>query len=199
MKRGLCVTQCLVVALAAVFLAGCGTVRETYPGRTATEQLLISTAADRAIDNLALAEVNGKKIFLDVSKLESNQGNDKHYVIERLSKAVLDNGGALVAKAEDSQVVLEVASGALSIDRRDFAFGIPSVPIPIPQVGTASTPEVNLFKIVFNHGKAKFLINAVDPTTRVKLWEVPIVYGKSRCNFWWLLLTGPYKWNDMPF
>jgi len=35
-------------------LAGCSTARESEPARTATEELLISTAVDRALDGLQL-------------------------------------------------------------------------------------------------------------------------------------------------
>jgi len=40
-------------AVLAALLAACSSVRETQPGRTATEQLLFSAAADRAADQFA--------------------------------------------------------------------------------------------------------------------------------------------------
>jgi len=40
--------------LSALALSGCSTMRETAPDRSAREQLLISTAADRAAERLNL-------------------------------------------------------------------------------------------------------------------------------------------------
>ena len=184
------------VLLAVIGLTvGCGTVRETLPGRSATEQFLISTAADRAVDGLQLTPCEGKAVFIDPANLDAF---DKPYVLQRMRDGVLANGGRVVGKAEEAEVVLQIASGALSVNRRDYMVGLPSVPMPIPNVGTVQSPELALFKIVLSKGRAKLLVSAVDPKTGGRLWPVPTGYGLARTNFWWLLLTGPYKWTDVP-
>jgi len=78
------------VAVLAAALAGCGTVRETLPPRSAMEQLLISTAADRAVEELPTDWLVGKAGHLDISNLDCY---DKPYVVQRLREAVLDAGG----------------------------------------------------------------------------------------------------------
>lgn len=189
------------VVVSAIFVGlllltvGCGAVWETMPGRTAKEQLLISTAADRAVMQLSIERANGKTVFVDVTNLDSN---DKPYVVQRIRKAVLRNGGALAGKAADAQVILQVASGALSIDKRHYLVGIPAIPIPIPNAGTLLSPEISLFKIEMYKGKAKLLFSAIDPATNTQFWDLPTCYGRAYMNFWWFLFTGPYKTSDVP-
>ncbi len=170
-------------------------MRETLPGRSATEQLLLSTAADRCVTALPLAGCEGKKVFIQLENLDAF---DKPYVQQRLRASVLSAGGRMAEASKDADVVLEVASGALSIDRRDYLVGIPGLPIPIPSVGTFTTPELALFKIVLMKGKAKMLVTAVDPKEHSQLWEMPVEHGRARTNYWWLLFTGPYEWTDVP-
>ncbi len=176
----------------AVVLPGCGTARETVTERTATEQALISSAADRAINEAALDGCAARKIFIDAANLEAV---DKPYVVGRLQKAVLDKGGIL-AEAKDADVVLHIASGALATDESGFLFGVPALPIPIPGAGIFETPELSLFKIRHRSGRAKLLINAVDAKTQARLWESPITQGESKQTNLWLLMTGPYGWGN---
>ena len=51
----------------SLFLAGCTTQRATSPQRTATEELLISTAADRAAEKLADGIPTNIKVYLDTN------------------------------------------------------------------------------------------------------------------------------------
>jgi hypothetical protein len=186
---------CLTAAVAAIALPGCGTVRATTPARTATEQALISTAADRAVSVLKLDACNNKMVFVDMSKCEAI---DKGYLERRLHKAVLDHGGALAADAKGADLVLQVASGALSTNDRSYLFGIPAVPLPIPTAGqTLSLPELALFKLDRRRGKAKLLLNAVDPKTNKSVFTMPISYGDAHQAYMWVLLTGPYSWGDL--
>src|ERR1035441_4077829 len=61
---------------AAALLAGGGCTQTilTAPQRSATEQLLLSTAAERAIVSTNLSLFDGKKVFFDASYFESYDG-----------------------------------------------------------------------------------------------------------------------------
>ena len=54
-----------VPCLLALLCVGCKTVRETTPARTATEQLLLGTAADHATEDRFFQWLAGKKVFVD--------------------------------------------------------------------------------------------------------------------------------------
>jgi len=184
---------CLCILCAS---AGCGTVRETLPARSALEQFLISTAADRAAEKIPAEILDGRMVFIDTSNLDCY---DKPYVVQRIRQAVLHSGAHLATSREDAEIVLEAASGGLSINKRDYLLGIPELPLPIPFAGQAlKLPEVPLFKAVFSRGRAKLLFSALDPETNTQLYEVPVCYGKSLASEWWVLLFGPFGWSDLP-
>jgi hypothetical protein len=177
-------------------LAGCSSSRDTFPPRSATEQLLLSTAADRAVERLQVHWMRGKAIYVDDSHLEAY---DKPYVVERVRKEVLKNGGRLVEDRAQAAVVLQVASGALSVDTGDFLIGLPQITIPIPFGGQGLTlPEVAIFKIQSRVGKAKLLFNALDATTGAQVAPLPLAYGTAMRRFWWLLMAGPFDASDTP-
>lgn len=189
-----CVVLC--GALLAVMQCGCGTVRETLPGRSATEQLLISTAADRAVAGLPSQVFQGKAVFLDTTNLECA---DKAYVIQRMRAGLRQNGARLVDAKDQAELILEAGSGALSLDKRDSLFGVPSLPLPIPYAGeTLRLPEMPLWKIVTYRGKAKFLFSAVDPASGQQAVELPVCFGNSRESYWWVFIVGPIRSSDLP-
>lgn len=184
------------LAVALPVLIGCGQVRETLPARSAHEQLLISTAADRALERLPAGMLRGKRIWLDVSNLDAY---DRPYVVVALRRRLLAVGALLAKSAAEAEVVLEPASGALSINRREHLVGLPSIPLPVPFAGTPLTlPEVALFKAVYYRGRAKFIFAAYDPSTGEKAFDAPTCQGDSLSAFWWLLLFGPFEAGDLP-
>jgi len=179
-----------------VLLSGCGRVRQTLPARSAMEQFLISTAADRAVERIPAAQQKGRKVFVDVSSLECY---DKPYVTQRIRQAVLHGGGSLADSAEGAEVLLQVASGGLSINERNYLLGIPELPLPIPFAGEyLRLPELPIFKVIFFRGRAKLLFNAVDPASGEQLYQIPAAYGKSMNSYWWILFLGPFEWTDLP-
>jgi hypothetical protein len=185
----------LAIVSVVLCLAGCGRVQETLPPRSAMEQLLISTAGDRAVAGMPLGDLDGKAVFLDTANLDCY---DKPYLVQRLRHAVLDNGGRIAEKREEAQVVLQVASGSLSINKREFLLGLPAIPIPIPMAGTLELPELAIVKAVHHRGRAKLLVSAIDPKTNGAALELPVCYGKARNSNWWFLFLGPFEFNDLP-
>lgn len=139
--------------LGAVALSGCTTMRETQPDRTAREQLLISTAADRAAEKLNLKIPAGTRLFVDPQFVE---GTDSKYAIAAVRDRLLRNGARLVEKREQADAVVEVRAGALSMDEQQMLVGIPSWDVPVPLAGGAfKIPEVALYKEKERVGIAK--------------------------------------------
>jgi hypothetical protein len=144
---------------ALLMLSACTTVRETNPPRTASEELLISTAADRAADKLSPAIPNGTKVFVDAAYLD---GTDAKYATATMRDRLLRLGAHLMVDRKSADMVVELRSGALSIDQRSFLIGIPSFPVPIPLAGTLEFPEIALYKRVERKGIAKFAATGYD-------------------------------------
>jgi len=57
------VTLRLLPVLGLLTLGACASTTETYPSRTATEQLLVARAADTAVEGLTLPIPEGARIF----------------------------------------------------------------------------------------------------------------------------------------
>jgi hypothetical protein len=132
---------------------GCTTVRETSPQRTATEQLLISAAADQAAERLSLEIPRNSRVFVDATNFE---GTDGKYAIATLRDRLLRIGAQMAVDRSNSDVVVEIRSGALSLDEWQTLVGIPKFDVPIPLAGSFAFPEIALFKKRVRKGVAKF-------------------------------------------
>jgi hypothetical protein len=147
-------TRAIAIAvLAALAVGGCTSVKESDPARTATEQLLISSAADRAAQRLHLDIPPGAKVFVDAVNFE---GADGKYAVGAIRDHFLRSGMALVAERKEATAVVEIRSGALSIDSANLLVGIPKFGIPIPLTGELTFPEIALYKDSQRRAIAKF-------------------------------------------
>lgn len=148
----------LILCLAALPLAGCVTERDTQPPRTAAEQLLVSTAADRAARHMALDLPPGTRIFVDTRNFAGADAKDADakYAVASIEDRLLHQGMALMPDAKQADVIVALRAGALSIDERKLLFGIPAMAIPIPFAGAVPTPEIALYSLDTEKGIAKF-------------------------------------------
>jgi hypothetical protein len=147
------VVPAMLSLLGAFALSGCSSMRETAPDRSAREQLLISTAADRAAERLNLKIPAGTKLFVDAQYME---GADSKYAVAAVRDRLLLNGGRLVEKREQADAVVEVRAGALSLDEQKMLVGIPSWDVPVPLSGGAvKIPEIALYSEKERVGVAK--------------------------------------------
>ena len=146
---------------ALVALGACTSPRETSPQRSATEQLLTSTAVDRAVEGMDLKIPQGTKVFLDAGQLE---GSDGKYASGAMKDRLLRDGANLVGDRGKADAVVELRAGALSIDDRQTLVGIGSFDVPVPLAGEAAKiPEIALYKQKERVGVAK--IAAIGYTT----------------------------------
>lgn len=166
-----------VLLLPLVALAACSTERESLPARTATEQLLISKAADNASAGLTAGIPVGTKAFIDDSHFE---GTDSKYAVAAIRDSLLKQGVAIVDDKAKAQAIIDLRSGALSIDQNSLIIGIPSITIPIPLAGPFTTPELALYGSHQSKGVAKFGTAAYDAQTGVLEHSTGPVYGFSQ-------------------
>ena len=146
---------------AMLALGACTSSRETSPQRSATEQLLISTAVDRAVEGMDLKIPQGTKVCLDAGQLE---GSDGKYASGAMKDRLLRDGANLVGDRGKADAVVELRAGALSIDDRQTLVGIGSFDVPVPLAGEAAKiPEIALYKQKERVGVAK--IAAIGYTT----------------------------------
>lgn len=183
-----------IVCLIVLLVAGCSTERESDPARTATEQLLISTAADNAAGQINLDIKPGTKVFVDATNFD---GTDAKYAIALLRERVLRLGGQLVADRGASDTVVEIRSGALSVDKSETLVGIPHFDIPIPLAGPLGFPEIALYKKAQQQGVAKFAAIAYNTKDGKAQSISGAEFGASHVTDWTVLFFISWSTNDV--
>lgn len=184
-----------IIGLAlAILIAGCSTARHTQPSRTATEQLMISSAAERAAQRLTIGLTPGTTVFLNT---ETFEGYDQKYALGAIRSRILERGAYLVSERKDAAVVIEVRAGALALDQSDTLVGIPEMSIPIPLAGALTVPEIALFKRELERGIAKFAMVAYDGKTGELVASSGPVFGFSHRRKWVVLLFISWSSDDV--
>ena len=150
----------ITLGISSILIAGgCATSTKTNTARTASEQILLSSAIDRSLSNVHFNHVAEKSVFVDDKYLDSV---DKGYLIGSVRHKVLNAGGRLVAEAAKADIVLEVRSGGVGTDMEESFVGIPSLGLPGLPV---ELPEVKLISKDTQKGTAKIGIVAYNPAT----------------------------------
>jgi len=192
-KRNAARRLALAAMLGALLLGGCSTVRDTQPPRTATEEMLISTAADRAADALRPHFAPGEKVFVDATYFE---GTDSKYTISAIRDRLAHDGAHIVADRKSADMVVEIRAGAQSIDQNSLLIGIPSLNLPIPLTGQVQTPEVALFKRAREVGVSKIAATGYDAKDGVYAVTLGPDYGFSHLTDWTVLFFFSWKTQD---
>ena len=185
----------LGLALAVTALvAACTTERRTAPSRTASEQLMLSSAVDRAVQNLSLEVPHGALVFVDASWFE---GTDSRYAVAAIRERLLRRGARLTANREQADMVVEIRSGALSIDENALVVGIPQMDVPVPLAGTFALPEIALFKRDRRQGVAKFAAVGYDARTGELISVSDMDVGFSEQTQWSALFVLSWTTSDI--
>jgi hypothetical protein len=189
------ISRCLAATILGFLLTGCHSLNVSEPKRTATEQLLLSTAADRGLEDVNLAPLRGKKVFLEEQYFRSY---DQEYILGAIRELISKNGAFLVRKIDEADIIVEARSGGLGIDTRTSLFGIPALPIPIPFVGTLATPEIALYKAELHDSTGKFVLLAYDNKTGGYVHSTGSLAGKAYFNYYKVLGFFNWRSTDIP-
>lgn len=182
------------LACALALLAGCGTTRMSDSARTATEQLLISNAVDRAINEMNFQALSGKEIYFDPQYLRGV--TDEPYIESSLRQHLLASGCVLRSNREDAEYVVEARAGAVGTNRHDVLLGIPATTLPnmgLTPGQPTLIPEIPFAKSTQQKGVAKLAVFAYNQHTGQPVWQsgaFPIV---ATARDTWILGTGPFQ------
>src|SRR5438093_9823120 len=115
-----------LLAASSVAGGGCATIRVTDPPRSATEQFLQSEATRKAIDQLSAEALRDRKTYIDTSYLISAAypTPENLFLVAELRNRLLIGGVRLVETRDKAQVVLEIRSGGIGIDRYEYLLGL---------------------------------------------------------------------------
>jgi hypothetical protein len=184
-----------LLALAVLAVAGCSTANTTNPPRSVTEQLLLSTAADRAIRSTSLIDFRDKKVFLDQTYFDSY---DSKYVIGSIRDALSQAGALLEPAAGGADIIIEARSGGDSIDASDTLVGIAQTGLPIPLAGVLNVPELAIYKSTRQNAIAKFALLAYDAHSRGHVFSSGPIVGTAYNKYYKLLGIIQWTASDIP-
>jgi len=184
----------VIVLLGWPLVFGCGTTKWSDTKRTATEQLLISDAMDRAVAKMDFRAVAGKKVYLDSDPLRSV--TDASYLVSLLRQHMLASGCRLMEKRDDADYVIEVRAGAVGTDRREVTFGVPATKAlnALPVAASAPViPEMPLANKTEQRAVVKLALFAYNRNTGRPVWQSGTVPIESTAKNLWVLGAGPFE------
>jgi hypothetical protein len=183
--------QVSVLTLLACMLIGCGTTRMSDSKRTATEQLLVSQAIDRAVMRIDVRPLAGRKVFLETAFLDDL--DDGKYLESALRHQLMASGCLLAKDRDAADVVVEARAGAIGTDRSSVLLGIPATSVTLKGNET-STPELVLAKRSEQRGVAKLSVYAYERESGQPIWQSGEEHVASHARDRWLFGAGP--WQD---
>jgi hypothetical protein len=193
-RRSLLLAVCL-----AGFVAGCGTMKS----HIATEQLLISDAIERAVEQLDFSSLAGSTVYLDtqyMTKVTTQGFLNNDYIQSALRERLMASKCRLSENAADATYVVEVRVGALGTDAHEINYGIPaSQPITSTaailsgSVAVPALPEVSFAKKDERRGAATIHVFAYRRETMETVWQPEVAHGRSSAQSTWVLGAGPFE------
>ncbi|MFC7377857.1 DUF6655 family protein [Brevundimonas sp. GCM10030266] len=167
-----------VLPLALLGLAACASTTETNPSRTATEQLLLSRAADRAVEGLILPIPAGSRVFVDETYFKAESAP---YALSAIRGALSEAGYAIAPNKAEADAVMEVRAGALSLEQMRRVVGLPEMRVPINEsLNVVSIPELSIYSRRDRIGVAEFSGFLYEPRTGAPLGAVLPMTGDFR-------------------
>ena len=191
----------LTLALLAGLTSGCvNKQRMTQPAQSVGEQLLLSTAIDRTLSELdmeAIGRLKGFKVYLSTTYLKAL---DQEYLIGSLRDLLFSSGVLVVDDPEQAQMIVEMRSGANSLDSATVTAGIAEdQALPNPVTGApVALPELALFKKENNVSVTTVALVAYHADTRVHVFSSGTLLGGAYDRHYQILGLFRLRFTDVP-
>jgi len=191
----------LALALLAGLTSGCvNKQRMTQPAQSVGEQLLLSTAIDRTLSELdmeAIGRLKGFKVYLSTTYLKAL---DQEYLIGSLRDLLFSSGVLVVDDPVQAQMIVEVRSGANSLDSSTVTAGIAEdQALPNPVTGApVALPELALFKKENNVSVTTVALVAYHADTRVHVFSSGTLLGGAYDRHYQILGLLRLRFTDVP-
>lgn len=170
----------------ATALTACASTSETHPSRTATEQLLVARAADRAVEGLTLPIPRGSKVYVDDTYFRAENAP---YAVSAIRGALSEAGYFLAPSKQEAAAVLELRAGALSLEQMRRVFGVPEMRVPInDSFNVVSIPELSVYSRRDRVGVAEFSAFLYEPSSGAPLGALIPMTGEFRIRSHKLLM-----------
>ena len=190
------------VVFAFVALSGCATQRVTNPEQTATEQFLLSQAVVEAVEPLSFEVLHGRRVYIDDRFFGAPE---KAFVLGELRARLLLAGVQVSQNEQTAEIILEVRSAGIGVDRYDSIVGIPSLGAPATTTAGAAapvasiiTPELAILKEIRQVSFASVAYVAYWADTGEVVASSGPSVGRAWRDDWWLFGFGPRTIGSVP-
>jgi uncharacterized protein DUF6655 len=197
----------LLLLLGSLCGGGCATIRVTDPPHTATEQFLMTVAAQRAISQLSLDGLRDRLVYVDstLAYVQSQPSAQDLFVVAELRARLLREGVRLTTSRTNADVVVEVRTGALGVDRLEYLLGLPATNL-VSGLGQGqattglpvSIPELAILKSTKQRGFASVAIIAYRDKTGELIAQSGPFIGRTVRDDYWLFGVGPKTIGNIP-
>lgn len=196
--RQFMITKLIVAFCILPLAAGCGAAVQ----KTGTEQLVLSDSVDRAIDQLDLAPLAGRKVFLDTTYMQTYKGPNVYvssdYIASALRQKLTTTGCRMEVNRTDADYILEARVGALGTDTMEVTYGIPSsngLGVAASALSGApavpAIPEISIGKRNNLLGVSKVVVFAYHRDTGIPVWQSGAAVARSDAKDSWFMGVGP--------
>jgi hypothetical protein len=187
----------VVMGVITLASAGCSSVVQ----RQGTEQLLLSDAVDRSIDQLDMSPLAGRRVYLDTSYMRAIKSStfvNAEYITSSLRQKMTTSGCLIQDNRDTAEYVLEARIGALGSDSMEVTYGIPSsngvsqaASLMSGLAAIPSVPEISVGKRSGDIGIAKVMVFAYHRDTGTPVWQSGNAIARSDAKDSWVLGFGP--------
>jgi hypothetical protein len=194
------IIRALIGSFLVLSIGGCGISRVTTTTKGAVEKALIDDSIVKAIESLNFKVVGGKMNSLVgrsfyISKITSPMTTEVNQIDFQYSQFkghitsyLLNRGLYLATNTKKAQIIAIPTVHFANIDDNQFTIGLPSIPVPVPSVGTMSTPELPLFGGYTQFGRAKVSLLLVNKDKGELLAQAESDISESVYKRWKFLL-----------
>ncbi len=167
--------------------SGCSAKRTlTQTPRSATEQLLLSTAAERSATQIQGPDFLGVPLYLEVAGLT----NDAAFAKETVANELQARGAIVVTEVTKATRTVKILVQALGTDQTETFFGIPAMNSIIP------IPEITLFGRHRQIARSRLQFTMIDSRTGQTVGQAQEVEGRTVFTRM-TILPFAFEWSDV--
>jgi len=168
--RGIRQLKLVPVVGVVLALGGCRSIEVKPNGRAASDQFLVASCIEGALENLTIgAALKDRKIKVNVS----GPGTDKDYIAEVMKSIIIRSGGTINADPKTSPtMILNLMVQSTGSDQEVAKWVLP-IPIPSIQTGITLT-YIQFFNVSTQVARCHLWAYATDPKENLLFRHEPI-------------------------